>query len=113
MPAPARRIFPRAFPLRFGSTARAVLMSGTRRGRIVAMPAANHLSHEPMAFLARVDAITREAEVGIFLAALGEQLVHGTVDVDHFPTGRVLRDEPLRISIQNLVVAFERLFVFV
>lgn len=60
-----------------------------------------------------MDAIAREGESGIAVAAGLEFDVHRRMDVDDLPAVGFLRDEPFGIFVEDLVVAFEGLFVFV
>src|SRR5687767_4263661 len=59
---------------------------------------------EPMAFAPWVNAVVRERKGGIAVAAALQFNAHERVNVDHFPTICFLRNKPLGISVENLVV---------
>src|SRR5204863_9954625 len=67
---------------------------------------------EPVPLDICMDTVAGEHEIWIGATVLGEEKVHRTVRIDHFPSLRALSQQPLRIAVEHFVVALVRRSVF-
>jgi len=63
--------------------------------------------HDPVADRAGVNAIASEDVGGVGLPAVREVGGHRAVDIAHGPAVLALGEEPLRVAVEDVVVAFE------
>src|SRR5207302_10144708 len=69
-------------------------------------------SDEPMTPIIRMDTVAGENEIWIGASVLGEEAVHRTVRVHHFPCLRALGQQPFRVTVEHFIVALVRRLVF-